>query len=303
MLPKRNLRFLAALVLLTPAGSFAREAGGVADPAFTNVPELTGGFRLLYEQKFPEARATFLDWQSRHADEPFGAVAVAASCLFEEFYRQGVLTSDFFLDDKRFLHGIEGKPDDARMNRFRTALEQARALAKRQLQADPKDAEALFALTLAAGMESDADAVLEKKHLDSLKRMKEANGYAKELLTERPDAQDAYVALGAANYIIGSLNRAFRLALRFGGIRGDKKLGMQQLTRTAMEGRYLRPFAKILLALAARREKQDLLAQRLLRELHQEFPASPLFAAEYAKAMGWPIPARMLGSAQHSPPQ
>ena len=300
MLRKHNLLPLAALVLLAPAATLA---SGTANPAFTNVPELTAGFRLLYEQKFPEARAAFVDWQSRHPDEPFGAVAVAASCLFEEFYRQGVLTSDFFLNDKRFLHGIEGPPDEARMNRFRAAIAQARALAKRKLEDDPKDAESLFALTLAAGMEADADAILERKHLESLKRMKEANGYAEQLLAERPDAHDAYVALGAANYVIGSLNRALRFALRFGGIRGDKKLGMRQLMRTAEEGRYLRPFAKILLALAARREKQDALAQRLLHELNEEFPASPLFAAEYAKAMGWPVPARMLGSAQRFTPQ
>jgi len=146
---------------------------------------------------------------------------------------------------------------------------------------------------MASGMESDANAILEKKQLDALKRMKEANEYAKELLAQRPDADDAYVALGAANYIIGSLNPGYRALLWFGGINGDKKLGMEQLTKTAEGGRYLKPFAKILLALSARREKQDALAQKLLLELTQEFPANPLFAAEYAKAMGRPIPATL----------
>src|SRR5947208_2114407 len=111
--------------------------------------------------------------------------------------------------------------------------------------------------------------------------------------TEHPDANDAYVALGAANYIIGSLSGGTRFLLRFGGIHGDKKLGMEQLGKTIESGRYLKPFAKILLALAARRQKQDDLAQRLLRELSEEFPESPLYAAEYAKAMGRPIPAQM----------
>src|SRR5256885_12517150 len=50
-----------------------------------------------------------------------------------------------------------------------------------------------FALTLAAGMESDALSILEKKHLEALKRMKEANKYAKQLLAQRPDAADAYI--------------------------------------------------------------------------------------------------------------
>jgi len=124
--------------------------------------------------------------------------------------------------------------------------------------------------------------------------MKEANEYAKELLAQQPDAADAYVALGASNYIIGSLNPGYRFALRFDGIHGDKKLGMQQVGKTAENGWYLQPFAKILLALAARREKRNALAGKLLRELTEEFPSSPLFAAEYAKVVGLPISAEVV---------
>src|SRR5204862_210467 len=111
--------------------------------------------------------------------------------------------------------------------------------------------------------------------------------------SQHPDADDAYVALGAANYIIGSLSGGARFFLRFGGIHGDKTLGMQQLGKTIENGRYLQPFAKILLALAARREKQERLAQKLLRELSEEFPESGLYVAEYAKAMGRPVPSQM----------
>jgi hypothetical protein len=262
-----------------------------ATPAFYPVPELMSGFHQLYEQKFDQARVAFSDWRSSHPEEPLGEVAVGASFLFEELYRQGVLTSDFFLNERKFLHGIDGKPDPVRMNNFRDALTRARALAKQRLKTDPKDGEGLFALTLAAGMESDADAILEKRQLDGLKRMKEANEFAKQLIAVHPDAADAYVAPGIANYIIGSLNPGYRLALWFGGIHGDKKLGMAQVGKTVEDGRYLRPFAKIMLALAARREKQNALAQKLLHELTQEFPSNDTFAAEYAKAMGLPVPA------------
>ena len=261
--------------------------------ALKDVPELTAGFRLLYEQKFSEGREKFIEWISKNPDDPFGYVAEAASYLFEEFYRQGVLTSDFFLDDNKFLKGIKGKPDPESMKSFLEATGRARELAKARLKNNPKDQEALFALTLAAGMESNVDSILEKKHLDGLKRMKEANAHAKLLLSQRPDAGDAFVALGSANYIIGSLSSGYRALLWFGGVHGDKKLGMEQVGKTAENGRYLKPFAKILLALAARREKQNGLAQKLLSELSEEFPASPLFATEYAKAMGRPIPAEI----------
>ena len=281
------------LLLLAAAACPAGAAQDGAGPAFTSVPELAAGFHSLYAQNFTEAREKFDAWKSQHPEEPFGDIAIAASYLFEELYRQGVLSSDYFLNEKRFLNGIDGKPDPARMKSFDDSIAVARKLARKRMTANAKDAEALFALTMAAGMESDADLMLRKQHMESLKRLKEANEYAKVLLVERPNANDAYVALGAANYLIGSLTTGERMLLWFGGIHGDKKLGMQQLQNTVNGGRYLQPFAKILLALSAEREKQYELAQKLLRELTEEFPNNPSFAAEYAKSMGRPIPALM----------
>jgi hypothetical protein len=282
---------LALFILLAPSLSRAQAAQDGSDSAFTEIPELKEGFRLLYVQKYPEAREQFSVWTSAHPDDPFGFVAKAASYLFEEFYRQGVMTSDFFLDDKKFLRGIDGKPDPERLKNFDAELAHARSLSNARLSKNKKDAAGLFALTLAAGMESNSDSILQKKHVEGLKRMKEANEHAKLLLAQRPDADDAWVAPGSADYIIGCLSGGARMVLWFGGIHGDKKLGMELVGKTAEKGRYLEPFAKVLLALAARREKQDALAQKLLHELTEEFPDSPLFAAEYAKVMGRPIPA------------
>jgi hypothetical protein len=286
----RCSKFLTLLLLLSPAIGFARGMPNGDSPAFTPVPEISAGFDLLYEQKFAEARQIFANWESGNREDPFGEVAVAASYLFEELYLQGVLTSDFFLNEKKFLHGIDGRPNPERMSQFGEALTRARELAKVRQKTNPNDGEALFALTLAAGMESDAESILQKKRMNGLKRMKEANKYAERLLANYPDATDAYIALGIANYIIGSQSAGSRFALWFDGIHGDKKLGMEQVAKTAENGRYLRPFAKIILALAARREKQAPLAQRLLRELCDQYPDSELYASEYAKVSRLPMP-------------
>ena len=89
--------------------------------------------------------------------------------------------------------------------------------------------------------------------------------------------------LGAANYIIGSLPTLKRLFLHFKGVSGDKSGGIHQLEIAAARGRYLRPFAKIVLALAALREKKTALARIQLVELVAEFPQNPLFVRELAK--------------------
>jgi hypothetical protein len=287
----RHIRHLPLAILLTLFFLCPRLSAHPTGPAFSSVPELEQGYRLLYEQKFPEARAVFEKWAAEHRDEPFGQVSIAASYLFEEFFLQRVLTSDYFLNDKRFLGGITGTPNPGSIKAFEDSVGRARALASRRLKAQPRDPEGLYALVLCAGMQSDADSMLLKKHYDALKHLKEANSNAEMLLHDYPDAYDAYVAPGIAYYVIGSLPSSARFFLWFGGIHGDKQLGMSQVQKTADNGHYLKPFAKILLALSARREKQDALARKNLKELTEEFPGNPVYDTEYAKALGRPIPA------------
>jgi predicted Zn-dependent protease len=58
---------------------------------------------------------------------------------------------------------------------------------------------------------------------------------------------------------------------------------LEQLETAAKHGRNLRPFAKILVALTALREKKPEVARAQLTELVAEFPENALFASELAK--------------------
>jgi hypothetical protein len=281
---------LGALLFSAPICS-GQSVSQLATPAFSSVPELKNGYQLLYEQKFPEARVIFEEWAAKNPTEPFGQVSLAASHLFEEFYLKRVLTSDYFLDDKRFLGGITGTPNPDRIKAFEEATAKARALAAVRLKQNKRDPEGLYAMTLCAGMQSDAESMLLKKHYDALKHLKEANANAELLLAAHPDAYDVYVAPGIAYYIIGSLSGSARFVLWFGGVHGDKALGMSKVGKTADNGNYLKPFAQILLALSARREKKTELAIKNLKELTEEFPGNTVYETEYAKALGRPIPA------------
>jgi TolA-binding protein len=244
------------------------------------VPELDAAFRLMYQLQFADARARISAWQKDHPADSFGFAALAATYLFEELYRQGVFTSAFFLDDKRFLEGIEGKPDEARRRGFLDAIHRAHELAGSRLAANTGDAEALFVLTISNGMLADYTSLIEKRHLAALKFVREAEDYSKRLLVLEPGMKDGYVALGTANYIIGSLPGYKQFFLRLGGIHGDRARGMAQLEQAVRGGHYLQPFAKIMLALVSLREKQPDRARMLLSSLAHEFPANPVFLEE-----------------------
>ena len=106
----------------------APAASGQAPIEALHVPELEAGFHLLYELKPEEARSQFEAWQKSHPEDPLGSASEAAAYLFEECYRQGVLTSEFFLDDKRFLGKIPLKPDPELRAAFFAADKQAQDL-------------------------------------------------------------------------------------------------------------------------------------------------------------------------------
>ncbi|MGB8522691.1 MAG: hypothetical protein WCD43_06975, partial [Candidatus Acidiferrales bacterium] len=66
------------------------------------------GFQRLYELNFDGARTEFLAYQKNLPEDPMGKAAEAASYLFEQFNAKGILTSDFFLNDTKFLGGADG---------------------------------------------------------------------------------------------------------------------------------------------------------------------------------------------------
>jgi hypothetical protein len=267
----------------------AFQAGAQEQPAATNGPVLSAdtspqlldtGFKKLYELNFDGARADFLEYQKIRPDDPMGKAAEAASYLYEQFDTKGILSSEFFLNDQRFLGGVEGSPAQNRNERFETAVHASRDMAKKRVKANSHDVQGLLVLTIADGMESNYNAFIQKKQMAALSFMKQGEAEANAVLSIDPSQQDAYVALGMANYVIGSLPSYKRAFLFFGGVHGDKTKGMDLMSTAAEHGRYLSPFAKIMLALAYEREHQPEKARALLTELSVQFPSNRIFAHE-----------------------
>ncbi|HEY7616035.1 MAG TPA: hypothetical protein VH744_04470 [Terriglobales bacterium] len=253
-----------------------------ADSIFA-APSLDHGFRLMYDLDFERAHQVFALWQRQYPEDPLGPVGEAAGLLFSELNRLGVLQAQFYEDDDKFDARRKLIPDLAVRDRFNAALAQAESRAQARLARDPKDRDGLFGMTLSAGLKADYTALIEKRNMASLRFTKAASRWAEQLLAADPSCYDAYLATGISKYIIGSMAAPVRWVLRLGGYPGDKKTGIEELRRTAERGRYLAPFARILLAIAYVREKDKPRARALLADLRDEFPRNPLFAQEIAR--------------------
>jgi hypothetical protein len=244
---------------------------------------LDRGFTGLYNLDFAGAQKDFSSWQIQHPDDPVGPVSQAAGYLFSEFHRLGVLEAQFFESDAAFFARSKLSPDPAVHEQFQAALDRAQTLAHERLNKDAKDRDALFAMTLSSGLQADYAALIEKKNLASLHYTKQATVWAQQLLAICDDCKDALVATGFSKYIIGSMTAPVRWLLRMGGLPGDKQGGIADLQLTAAHGRYLAPFARILLAIAYVRDKDKPHALQELNSLRTDFPGNTLFPREITR--------------------
>jgi hypothetical protein len=247
---------------------------------------LGDGFHLLYNLDFDRAHQLFSTYERQHPDDPMGPVCDAAGFLFSEFNRLGILESQFYEDDKAFDSRKKLTPDPLVRDRFDAALATAERLAQTRLARNPKDRDGLLAMTLSSGLKADYAALIEKRNLASLGLTKDASRWAQQLLAADPACYDAYVATGVSKYIVGTMAAPVRWLLKFGGVNGDKKVGMDELQMTADHGQYLAPFARILLAIAYVREKDKPRARELLAGLREQYPGNALFSREIARLDG-----------------
>ena len=262
---------LAAALLVRPA--FAADLPSAPTP-------LERGFHLLYDLDFAHAQQEFTGWQQQHGEDPLGPASEGAALLFSELNRLGVLEAQFYTKDSTFNSRPKLSPDPAVRSRFNAVLARTETAARNRLAKDPKDPDALFAMTMASGLRADYAALVEKRNMASLHYTRDAETWANQLLAVDPHCYDAYLAIGISKYIIGSSSAPVRWLLRLGGYEGSKQGGIADLRLTAEHGHYLAPFARILLAIAYVRENDKQDARQILTSLQQEFPANPLFLRE-----------------------
>lgn len=239
--------------------------------------EIERGFQSMYNLEFDQAHQDFSAWERLHPEDPLGSVSQAAGFLFAEFARLGILESQLFTSDKNFEARSKLIPDPRVRDQFNGAIGRTNQLADAALKQNPEDSNALFAKVLALGLQSDYVALIDKQDFAALRYLKQGRVLAQQLLKQKPDDYDALLAVGIENYMTGIKPAPVRWMLNLGGIDTDKEQGIRDLEQTAAHGDLLKPFAKLLLAVAALRDKNNVQGCDLLHELAVAYPSNALY--------------------------
>jgi hypothetical protein len=263
----------ATILALSASLAFAQRGADEIDQAFTR----------LYNFDFDGAHAILSKRIAATPADPLPYAVRASAYLFSELDRLSILETEFFSNDSRIADKKKVKPDPAIRASLFKALEDAQSRADALLARNPNDQDALFALCVTTGVLTDYTALVEKKQISSLSIIKKGAAYANRLLKLNPSYYDAYLTTGMTEYVIGSLPFFVRWFIRVENIEGSKEKGIETVAKVARHGRYLKPFAKILLAVANLRDKRPRAAEEILFELARDYPENPLFKKELAQ--------------------
>lgn len=237
----------------------------------------------MYNLQFDAAHNVFRQFEQKYPSDPMGPVSNAAAYLFFAFDRLKILRSDFFTKDDNFTESKQLKLDPQVKQRFGADLDRSKRLTEAALKKSPDDTNALLASVLRIALQADFEALVEKRNAQALGDIKEAREQAGKLLAICPDCYDANLAIGVENYLLSQKSLPVRWVLRLTGAETDKATGIEKLRIVAQKGAYLKPYARVLLAIAYLRDGNTQDARQLLADLASEFPGNDVFRSELKK--------------------
>src|SRR5258708_5995408 len=169
-----------ALLLVLSLPAWAEEKANEIDHAFSR----------LYNFDFQGANAALNRHIAGNPDDPVGYAVRSSTYLFSELDRLSILESEFFADDNRIAEKRKLKPDPLVRAQLFKAIDDAQSRAQTRLAASPNDQEALFAMCITTGVQTDYTALVEKKQISSLSLVKKGTAFAQRLLKLNPHFYD-----------------------------------------------------------------------------------------------------------------
>lgn len=161
------------------------------------------------------------------------------------------------------------------LERFLTQATEAIAAGESLERSQPADAEVKLLLGLVQGTKALVDGT-RKNYVAAFQALRETQRRFQEALQLDPNLVDAHYGIGLYQYSLGHLPVLLKPLVSIVLPPGDPAHGIEELTRVAEHGTYLKMTARMaLLQLFAGQEKRYAEALRLGRDLLQRYPGNP----------------------------
>lgn len=255
-------------------------APGPTETPFAVNPQLQAAYNKMYDENFASARRTIKQYEATHPGNPMGPLSEAASYMLEQFQRTYVLEQDFFSPGaKPFGDNHHPSPDPTLERSFFTQLERTQQQASAAQNKSSHHVDAQLAEVLVMTLKADYEALIEGHGSQALNEIKAGTAKSNDILQVCGACTDAKLPSAIENYILGKQSGFDKMFLSLDGAQTNEQKGIRELREVASNGHYFKTYAKVLLAIAAKRANHADKAKRLISQLASEYPHNAFFRA------------------------
>jgi tetratricopeptide (TPR) repeat protein len=253
------------------------------------------GANHIYNLEHDLALEAFRQAVAADPEDPAAHRGVASSLWLGITFRRGNMLVDDYLGRAAKTNTAKlPPPAPESIAGFHQSIERAIAIAKRRIEANPKDADAHFQLGAAVGLRASYTATVEGSVMGAFRSAREAYEEHEKVLALAPHRKDAGLIVGTYRYIVATLSLPMRWMAYMAGFGGNRDRGMKLIEEAAAYGGDNTADARFALLLLYNREKRydDALAQ--LARLRASYPrnrlvwletgSTALRAGQYAEA-------------------
>jgi len=263
-----------ALLLLSPAG----ESAPAARP---EQPEAAffRAYEYAYNLDHDEAIAILKKTADEHPASPDANRHVAIVTWLNILFRRGSVTVDSYLGGvTRSNFKLPTPPADLDAG-FKAYTSKAISLAEARVRANRRDADALYDLGAALGLQASYVATIEGRVGSAFSAARRAYNLHEDVLERDPGRLDAGLIVGTYRYVVSALSLPARWAAYVVGFGGGKERGIQ-LIEGARRHRETQIDSSFALVLIYNRERRYADALRILTDLQKRFPRNRLLWLE-----------------------
>ena len=261
----------ALAALLTPSALLANPASAALRARAAD---------QLYNLDRPEALTDFR--RAVSADPLDGAAhrGVATALWLSITFRRGNIMVDDYLGRPTKPSTNMPPPPAETVSAFRDAIDRATALARRQIAANPRNADGHYQLGAAVGLRASYAASVESSMMGAFRSAREAYDAHEKVLDLDPARRDAGLIVGTYRYLVSALSMPLRWAAYVVGFGGGRQRGLQFIEHAASFGGDNEVDARFALVLLYNREKRYDDALKQLAILSARYPRNRLLWLE-----------------------
>jgi len=230
----------------------------------------------LYNLNHERALASF---RAAVAADPQDAAAqrgLAIQLWLNISFRRGNMTVDDYLGGPNRASAAANPTPPEAAAAFNDTLDRALALARKQVELNPRDAEAHYQVGAALGLRASFIATIEGGGGRAFRAAREAYNEHEKVMSLDPRRKDAGLIVGTYRYIVSVLSLPLRWAAYMAGFGGDKARGIRMIEDAVMYGGENQEDARFALILVYNRERAYDKALEQLELLRTKYPQNRL---------------------------